>query len=165
MGRILYLVRHAKSSWDDPSLADIDRPLNKRGRRDAPEMGSRLRKRNILPELLISSPAVRAHKTAKEIAEKIGYSKKDIILDDGVYHAGQHSLLEIIHQLDNDTESVMLFGHNPGFTTFANALGNLDIDNIPTSGIVALEFSKSWKDIYYGDGKLLFFDYPKKAFK
>jgi phosphohistidine phosphatase len=81
----LYLVRHAKSSWEDSSLDDIDRPLNGRGKNNAPEMGERLKKQGILPDLLISSPAKRAMSTAKKIAERVGYSKKEILIDENLY--------------------------------------------------------------------------------
>jgi phosphohistidine phosphatase len=159
----LYLVRHAKSSWDDPSLDDIDRPLNQRGKKDAPEMGERLKKQNILPDLLISSPGKRARSTANKIAKKIGYPKKDIQVHDALYHGSDDMLINIIRKLPDAVERVMLFGHNPGFTGFANQLCNINIYNIPTAGIVAIDFhTDSWKEVETGKGELVFFDYPKK---
>jgi len=159
----LFLVRHAKSSWDDPSLDDIDRPLNNRGKKNAPEMGLRLRKQGIMPDLLISSPANRAHTTAKKISEEIGYPKKEIQIDDRLYHGSSNSMISIIQSLKNKTSSVMLFGHNPGFTDFANMLCGINIYNIPTSGIVAIDFSAdNWSEVDYNTGELVFFDYPKK---
>ncbi len=146
-------------------MADIDRPLNKRGKRDAPEMGRRLKTRGILPELLISSPAKRAFKTAKEVSKSIGYPIEQILVEGKMYHSGPSTLLDIVRFHNKPISSLMIFGHNPGFTSFANALGDLDIDNVPTAGIVAFSFEKDWKQIRYGDGKLVFFDYPKKPFK
>jgi phosphohistidine phosphatase len=159
----LFLVRHAKSSWDDPSLDDIDRPLNNRGKRNAPEMGIRLRKQGIIPDLLISSPANRAHTTAKRISEEIGYPKKKIQIEDRLYHGSSNSMLSVIHSQNNTINSVMLFGHNPGFTDFANMLCGINIYNIPTAGIVAIDFSiDDWSEVSYNTGELVFFDYPKK---
>ncbi len=160
--KTLYLVRHAKSSWKDSSLDDIERPLNKRGKRDAPFMGELLKEKGINPELIISSSAKRASKTAQAIAEQIGYPKKDIIFDEEIYEASSRELIDYIKQLDDKFNSVMLFGHNPGFTMLNNYLSKKYIDNIPTCGIVALEFNNSWKDIGKNSAKYLFFDYPKK---
>jgi phosphohistidine phosphatase len=159
----LFIVRHAKSSWDDPSLDDIDRPLNNRGKKNAPEMGIRLLKQGILPDLLISSPAKRAFTTAKSIAEKIGYAKKNIQIDEGLYHGSSNSMISIIQSLDDEINSVMIFGHNPGFTDFANMLCGINIYNIPTAGIVAIDFNTdTWSEVNYNAGELVFFDYPKK---
>ncbi len=159
----LFLVRHAKSSWEDPSLDDIDRPLNTRGEKNAPEMGERLKKQGILPDLLISSPARRASSTAKKIAKKIEYSKKDILINEDLYHGSDAMLINIVKTLDDTANSVMLFGHNPGFTYFANQLCNINISNIPTAGIVAIEFQiDTWSEAELGNGELVFFDYPKK---
>ena len=158
----LYLVRHAKSSWDDPSLDDIDRPLNQRGKKDAPEMGERLNKQKIFPDLLVSSPGKRARSTAKKIAKKIGYPAKDILIDDALYHGSDDMLIDIVRKLPDSVQSAMLFGHNPGFTSFANQLCNINIYNIPTAGIVAIDFrTENWKDVEYGRGELVFFDYHK----
>ena len=156
-------VRHAKSSWDDPSLDALDRPLNNRGKRNAPEMGIRLRKQGIIPDLLISSPAKRAHTTAKSIAEEIGYPKKKIVIDDRLYHGSSNSMISIIQSQGKKINSVMLFGHNPGFTDFANMLCGINIYNIPTAGIVAIDFNiDKWSEVNYNSGELVFFDYPKK---
>jgi len=161
--KTLYLVRHAKSSWDYPDLDDFERPLNKRGMRDAPKMGKRLKERDILPDLLLSSPATRAINTAREIAYQIDYPEENIETDEEIYHAGKDILLRVLRAQNDSINSIMLFGHNPGFTNFANAIANQDIDNVPTAGIVAIEFKNAgWGNLDFGDGKLLFFDYPKK---
>ena len=159
----LFLVRHAKSSWDDPSLDDIDRPLNERGKRNAPEMGIRLRKQGIIPDLLISSPAKRALSTAKKISQEIGYPKKNIQIDDRLYHGSGNSMISLIKSIQGKINSIMIFGHNPGFTDFANMLCGINIYNIPTAGIIAIDFSiDNWSEVDFNTGELVFFDYPKK---
>ena len=161
--KTLYIVRHAKSSWDNPDLADIDRPLNNRGNKNAPEMGQRLSKRNIQPDLLLSSPANRAYTTAQKIAKEIGYPVDNVSTSKEVYHAGSGGLLQLVRNQSDSINTLMIFGHNPGFTWFANSLTGEYIDNIPTCGIVAIEFDvESWSNIETGEGKLIFFDYPKK---
>jgi phosphohistidine phosphatase len=161
--KTLFVVRHAKSSWDFPTLPDHDRPLNKRGEKNAPEMGTRLAKRQITPDLMISSTAVRAQSTAQIIAEKIGYPASDIIFTRQLYHAGISDIVDLLANESGTTASIMLFGHNPGFTDFVNWLTGTYIDNVPTTGIVAIELAiEDWKSVKEGAGKILFFDYPKK---
>jgi len=159
----LYLVRHAKSSWKNPELEDSKRPLNTRGEQDAPEMGNRLKARGIKPDLVISSPAVRARKTAEVIAHALSYDLDQIKYDWELFHANAGVLLNVLRKVPSRFDTVFMFGHNPGLTYFANQIGGLDIDNIPTSGIVAMEFSTSWKKVDLGTGKFQFFDYPKKT--
>ena len=162
--KTLYLVRHAKSSWNFPELSDFDRPLNKRGKKNAPDMGKRLKLKGILPDLLMASPANRALTTAHKIAEKIGYPVEDIRENDGIYHSDDDTLLEIIRSTDDEIGELMLFGHNPGFTDLANLLGDQWIDNVPTCGIVAIEFDvDSWQSVIPEGGRNLFFDYPKRV--
>ena len=160
--KTLFLVRHAKSSWKDSSIDDNDRPLNKRGKRDAPFMGELLKEKVVNPDLVISSPAKRASKTAQIIAEQIGYYKKDIIYSEEIYEASSRELVDFIKKIDDKYNSVMLFGHNPGFTMLNNFLSKHYIDNIPTCGIVALEFNNTWKEIDKNTAKMIFFDYPKR---
>jgi phosphohistidine phosphatase len=146
--KILTLIRHAKSSWDDKSLADKQRPLNKRGLRDAPVMGKRLAKHGAKPDLILSSPATRALSTAEIIAEQIGYSSKAIAVDDRLYASSADALLMVIHELDSALERVMMFGHNPGLTDLAHRLTSGKIDDIPTCGVVQLAFDvDTWRDI------------------
>jgi len=158
----LTLVRHAKSSWKDRSLSDFDRPLNKRGKHDAPMMGERLAKLNIIPDQIVSSPAKRALKTAQVIAATIGYPKKKIQENHAIYEADRHSLLRIVQEFEDAFRHVMLFGHNPAFTYLANDFIREHIENMPTCGIVCIDFDvSSWADIRPGTGRLVFFDYPK----
>lgn len=160
--KTLYLVRHAKSSWDFPELDDFQRPLNERGKKDAPRMGKFLFSLGIKPELLLSSSAKRALKTARKVAKELGYEKKQILKDKALYHAWPDRLLKVLVDQSDDYASVMLFGHNPGLTEFANQLCGASIENIPTAGAVAIEFAVDhWRDIGYESGKLVFFHFPK----
>ena len=162
--KTLFLVRHAKSSWKDPTLADRDRPLNKRGKRDAPRMGQRLKARKVLPEVLISSPAVRARKTANKIASQIGFSKDLIEVDESLYQGGTTGMLKVIRGISDEAGTAMLFGHNPGTTDLVNYLAHADIDNVPTCGIAEIRFvADSWNDVVSGGGRLVDFDYPKRV--
>ena len=164
--KTLYLVRHAKSSWNHPELTDIKRPLNKRGKRDAPFMGNLLAKGKIKVDQIISSPAIRAYSTAKIFASAIGYPLENINLDKNIYEADSYDLLQIIHGLDNKIDFVMLFGHNPGLTELYNKLSNKPIGNLPTCAATAIEFDiKYWEEVETFTGKLKFFEYPKKYFK
>jgi len=162
--KTLYLIRHAKSSWKDPDLRDFERPLNKRGKSDAPEMGQRLRAYKAGADIIISSPAKRAIKTAKIIAREVGFPVKEIVTTETVYLADVPTLVEVIRKISDKHQQVMLFGHNPGLTMLANFLVNGEqVENIPTCGIFCIEFEiDSWKKVGQGLGKLLFFDYPKK---
>ncbi|MTI31048.1 SixA phosphatase family protein [Xanthovirga aplysinae] len=162
--KTLYLIRHAKSSWDNFFINDHERPLNKRGKKNAPDMGQRLANQNIHPDLLISSTAKRAMKTAKAIAKAINYPISNIQTYEDLYMASPGDILDIIGYQKDQVNSLMLFAHNPGITDLANQIGSLDIDNIPTCGIVAFEFNcKKWTDISTQKGKFIFFDYPKKV--
>ena len=164
--KYLYLVRHAKSSWDFPELADFDRPLNKRGKSNAPEMGIRLAARNLELDAIVSSPANRALTTAKLLAEELDFPQEKITEDDGAYHAAGSGLVELIRAFTDNFKCIMLVGHNPGFTDLANYLKEPDyyIGNVPTCGVVAIEFAVNhWIDVSKHSGRMLFFDYPKKA--
>jgi phosphohistidine phosphatase len=159
----LTLVRHAKSSWKDPGRADFDRPLSKRGKQDAPRMGERLAARGQRPDLILSSPARRARKTAKEIARKIGLPSERLVLEEKIYEAEPEALLEVVQSLDDRWENVMLVGHNPGLTDLGNLLADCEIANIPTCGVLCLDFAAAaWHNVAHGAGTLVFYDYPKK---
>lgn len=163
--RQLILIRHAKSSWSNPSLDDFDRPLNKRGKRDAPFMAKLLSEKKIYPDIIISSPAKRTKLTAFEFAERLGIGSDDIQWNNKLYLASLTTLLKILKQLDNNIKTVFLVGHNPGLTDLQNFLCKEEIDNIPTCGIVSMKSDKKWSEISSKDFKLDFFEYPKKYFK
>jgi phosphohistidine phosphatase len=160
--KTLFLVRHAKSSRDDPSLPDRDRPLDDRGKRDAPKMGKRLAKRDVKPDLLVSSPALRALTTAHLIAEEIGYKRKDIVVDDRLYASSPDDLLAVIGALDNKLDRVMLFGHNPEFSDLAHRLSS-EIVDMPTSAVAEYDFdTTAWSDVGGVEPARVELDYPKK---
>ena len=158
----LILVRHAKSRWKDATLDDRERPLNKRGEGDAPEMGARLARRKDRPDLIVSSPAVRALQTARIIAKKLGYPRKDIAVEERLYGAGIVELLDVIRNADESAATLMLFGHNPGLTELANHLGPREIPNLPTCGVLHLRFeTDTWSVVGYARGDEVLFDFPK----
>jgi phosphohistidine phosphatase len=162
--KTLTLVRHAKSSWKDTSLADRDRPLNKRGNRDAPEMGRRIAAAGIRPSLIVSSPAVRAWTTAKIIANEIGYPAEFLQRDSALYLASVDGILDVIAAQDVGFNNLMLVGHNPGFTDFANFLVPGLTNNIPTAGVVSVELdSDDWSLYERPDTTLLLYDFPKNC--
>ena len=159
----LTLLRHAKSSWDNPSLADFDRPLNRRGERDAPDMGQRLAKRNIRPSLIVSSTANRAVTTARIIARAIGYPLEFIHTTRELYLASTGTLLQVLASEGHGFNDVMLVGHNPGMTDLANRVSDARIDNIPTCGVFAIDTDvEDWQELAERPGRLAWFDYPKK---
>jgi len=159
----LTLIRHAKSGWADPGLDDFLRPLNERGRRDAPEMGRRLREHGVQPALIVSSPAKRAIKTARIIAGALDFPEADIVENPGIYAAAADELLELIRRLPEGKQDVMLVGHNPGFTDLANLLLRSKIEDIPTCGVVRLALdTPHWRDIEPQCASLLLVDFPKK---
>lgn len=160
--KTLFLVRHAKSSWESAGVDDFDRPLNDRGKQDAPEMAKRLKKKGILPGVFISSPAKRAHKTAKYFAETFGVEKEEILLVEKLYLAPVSAFMETIATIDDKHKSAVVFSHNPGITEFANVLTSVKIDNMPTCSIFAVQAdTENWKDFLREEKNFLFFDYPK----
>lgn len=155
-------MRHAKANLGEANQKDFDRTLSERGKNDAAEMGRRLKKNGIKPELIISSPAARAHKTAKIVAKEIGYSEKDILLNKEIYEADISDVIKVIRNLDDSSDKVMLFGHNPTFTGLIGYLSNQFIDNIPTTGVVQINFDlPTWKQVTQQSGKFISFDFPK----
>ncbi|MGM0622827.1 MAG: SixA phosphatase family protein [Campylobacterota bacterium] len=156
----IYLLRHAKSSWSKP-VADFDRGLNKRGKKDLAFMATLIRSKQIHPDLILSSPAKRAKKTAKEIGKALAISR--VYYDENIYEADIEELLEIIHELDNNIHTVFIVGHNPGLNMLAEYLSGRVIDNIPTCAIYGLEFRlNDWTKVDKAQGEYLMFEYPKK---
>ena len=161
--KTLTLVRHAKSSWKDASLRDRERPLNKRGQRDAPVMGQRIAAAGIRPSLIISSPAVRAWTTAKVVANELGYPREFLQKEDDLYLASLDSLLDVVAAQEAGFNNLMLFGHNPGLTDFANYLSPGLTNNVPTSGVVCVNFDRDdWSLYERPKTDLILYDYPKK---
>jgi phosphohistidine phosphatase len=160
--KILTLVRHAKSSWSDAALSDRDRTLNARGERDAPEMGQRIAAHGIRPSLMIASPAVRAWTTAKIIAKEISYPIEFLQRENGLYLASLNDLLDTVVAQDNGFNNLMVVGHNPGLTDFANFLVPGICENLSTAGVVSVQIDREdWSLYEQPEAKLLAYDYPK----
>ena len=160
--RILTLVRHAKSSRDYPELSDFERPLNPRGRKDAPLLAARLRKADIKPDLLVSSPATRAIATARLFAEELNLALDEIVLNPHIYEASAWTLMHIVRSLPPEAREIMLFGHNPGISTFAHDLAKCEFDELPTCAVVRIELpARVWSLIQPGSGTVLRYDTPK----
>jgi phosphohistidine phosphatase len=161
--KTLTLLRHAKSSWKDSSLADHDRPLSNRGQRDAPVMGERMQRAGIRPSLILSSPADRAWTTAKLIANEISYPSEFLQRDERLYHAGVRRIIEVLGEQDVAFNSIVIVGHNPGLTDFANYLLPDLTYNIPTCGLVSVTLDMDdWDLKNKKRAELAVYDYPKK---
>ncbi|MDP2323866.1 MAG: histidine phosphatase family protein [Gammaproteobacteria bacterium] len=159
----LTLLRHAKSAWDDATRKDRDRPLNERGERDAPLMGQRLCARSARPTLILTSPAVRARRTAQIIAREIGYPAEFLQREEDLYLASPDQIIAVLARQERSFRDVIVCGHNPGLTDLANRLTGAGIDNIPTTGIVIIGLTLDrWTDLGEAEGKLLWFDYPRR---
>lgn len=163
-GKTLTLLRHAKSSWEHTSLPDRRRPLNARGRRDAPRMGKRLGEAGIRPSLIASSPAVRAWETAKAVAEAIGYPLEFLQREDDLYLADVETLYEVVARQDDEFNNLVICGHNPGLTDFANGLVPGITPNLPTSAFLCVFAEiESWRYLEDAEPALVAYDYPKKT--
>lgn len=162
--RRLYMIRHAKSSWKNPLQSDFERPLNERGEADAPEMGERLKKMNIMPDLIIASTAKRAKQTAKKIAKAIGYDIDAIKWYEKLYHCIPLVFEEVLYEIDDSVKTVFIVAHNPGITEFVNELSDsFYTDNMPTCGVVGAEMEmKHWNEFSRVNKKVILFEYPKK---
>jgi phosphohistidine phosphatase len=161
--KTLYLVRHAKSSWKYPNLDDFERPLNKRGRKNAPFMGKILKKLKVAPDLVMSSPANRAATTARIIAAAINYPLEDIVYSEAIYEFSENALIRVIKQIEDTVNNAMVVGHNPAINGLANYIGDQPISNIPTCGVFCVELDiSSWTKIGEHCGKSKFFEFPKK---
>ncbi|MCX6351530.1 MAG: histidine phosphatase family protein [Bacteroidetes bacterium] len=161
----LYIIRHAKSDWEYPELTDFERPINARGRIDAPAIGDYLHKNNIKPDYIYSSPANRAITTARIVCYQLGFPFEGIQIKEKIYDATLGDLVSILQTTPDDKNEVILFGHNPGLTYLIEYLTGELLDSLPTCGVYGVEFNKdfySWKDLYRGSGKGILFTSPKK---
>jgi phosphohistidine phosphatase len=142
----LLILRHAKSSWSNPSLADIDRPLNKRGKRDAPRIGALLRDQDLVPDLILCSPAVRAKKTAQAVSNESGY-EGEIEIHDDLYPGDPSTYLEILASSPDEIDRAMIVGHNPGLEEFLDALTG-ESARLPTSALAQIRLPiHDWAEI------------------
>lgn len=160
--KTLFLIRHAKSSWADIGARDIDRALNDRGHKDAPEMANFLKNKGILPDLIVSSPAKRALMTAGYFATAFSMPVKNIDIQHDIYEADETTLLHVVRDLPPAANTILLFGHNPTFTYFANRYAIEFIDNVATCGIVQYNMSVAeWTDFNEKTVKVAGYFYPK----
>ena len=161
--KFLFLIRHAKSSWDDAAVKDFNRPLNARGLKDAAQMASRLCAKVNSIDAFVSSPAKRAKTTAEKFAAAFGKGKNQVIFNDGLYLAPASFYHQLIINFDNRFDAVAVFSHNPGITEFVNTLTSVvRTDNVPTCGIFAVKADiDNWKNFSSANKELLFYDYPK----
>ena len=157
----LIIIRHAKSSWNDPFLDDHQRPLAERGLRDCPRMGQRLKRRDVMPDLIISSDAERAKSTALIISEQLHFPKNQIQFTRELYHASSSEIMKVIKKVNNDYDTLMIFGHNPGFNDLIGDMGE-EIENLPTSGQFGFMFEvDSWDRVGKYNASMWFYDFPK----
>jgi phosphohistidine phosphatase len=162
--KILLLIRHAKSSWDDVGLADFDRPLNDRGKKEAPMMARRLLDKKVKIDAFISSPAKRARKTAMAFMKEFKEKKGKLILVKELYEASDESFSNAVKNVKNKFDRIAIFSHNPGITEFANSLTNVKIEDMPTCSVFAIKADvKKWNDFKEAKKEFWFFDYPKAS--
>jgi phosphohistidine phosphatase len=161
--RKILMMRHAKSSWEDSSLSDFDRPLNSRGLRDAPRMGAWLRDSGIMPDLVISSPAARAKATALHVTDELGFDRDEIVWEENLYFNGTRAYIDAVRDAGDDAETVMTVGHNPMTESAMSSLSDKAFTYaVPTAAIACFELkAESWKDLKTGSCKLLWFMRPK----
>ena len=160
--KTLLIIRHAKSSWSNATITDFDRPLNERGKHDAPAMAKKIKSRNIEIDTFISSPAKRAKKTAIFFMDEFKIDKKYLILAPSLYEAGVAAFYETIASLKDSASTAALFAHNPGVTDFVNSLNCYPVHEMPTCGVFALQIKiKKWMEFKEAGKEFLFFDYPK----
>lgn len=162
--KTLYVVRHAKSDWANADvLRDIDRPLNKRGVRNAYEMAARLKAKAFLPDFMVSSNGIRALHTAVIFAHQIGFDTQKIVINPDLYHAPADDILKEIQNLDTKAEKVMLFSHNPGLSDFVSFLNKEAYITLPTCAIFSVKIDiDNWKNFSFEKAQVLSYDYPKK---
>ncbi|WP_017258975.1 SixA phosphatase family protein [Pedobacter arcticus] len=162
MSKKILLVRHAKSDWADLNLSDFNRPLNPRGLKDSVEMAGRVAMQKLIPQRLVSSPALRAISTCELMAKSWNKETQEIDLEPKIYEANTQQLLKIVNNFDNNDDYIALFGHNNGITDLAVYLTDADLFNIPTCGVALIEFPfDDWKEVSKHNGDLVAYDYPK----
>ncbi len=160
----LFIIRHAKSSWASATEPDFDRPLNDRGKSDAPRMAGRLLSSGIQIDAFISSPAKRARNTARFFVEAYNRPLEDIIYVDQLYQASMAMFPAVIRAIDSSYTSVAIFAHNPGVTDFANSLTATRIDDMPTCSVFAVNVhADDWSGFATAEKEFRFFDYPKSG--
>lgn len=160
--KTIYLIRHAKSSWDNPALSDFNRTLNARGKANAPLMGKKLVEEQALIDCLISSPAKRTTETSLILCYELNYRLDNIVFDERIYEASLKTLVNVVNEIPNQFNSVAIVGHNPAISQLFNYLTDEDLHHFPTCGIGKIELEiDQWSEIIQGIGRKIFFIYPK----
>lgn len=160
----LFVLRHAKSSWDDSNLADFDRPLNGRGLNAAPFMGELIARKSLMPDLFLSSPAKRASQTAALVKESSG-SNAELRFDERIYEASPNTLCQVITEIDDANDSAMIVGHNPGMEGLIRLLTGSS-EPMPTAALASIDLNvKSWGEVSAGSGRLVQLIRPKEEMK
>ena len=163
MERRLFIIRHGKSSWDFDGLADVDRPLAKRGLRNAEEMAKRLMDKNLVPQLLLTSPASRALYTALIMSRTWDLGPEQLQIRETLYTSSMKDIVKVVASVSAEQTSLAIYGHNPGFTAYGNTFLKFPLDNLPTAGVVVVTLdSKSWSGIGKKHVKETYVDYPKR---
>lgn len=162
--KTLLLIRHAKSSWDNISLPDFERTLNERGKHDAPVMAKRIRNKKIEIDYFVSSPAIRAKKTAEIFMDEFDVKKEKILFVPSLYEGSIENFYDTVENLKDKNNTVAIFAHNPGITEFINSLKCFPVYDMPTCGVFALKIkTKKWIAFKISEKEFLFFDYPKNT--
>jgi phosphohistidine phosphatase len=167
MPRQLLVLRHAKSAWDTDAPSDFERPLAKRGRKDAPRMGKWLRKNGLAPDYAVSSPAARARETARMACKALGFKEDRLVWDARIYEGGLSGLLAVLADCPAKAARVMLVGHNPDLETLVRYLGGAAVDEPPdgkllsTGTVACLDMPDSWKNLAEGSGRVVSITRPK----
>lgn len=144
------------------TLDDFERPLNDRGKRDAPVMVERARRHGFLPDKILCSSAKRTRKTLSYFLKGLAFKKDEVIFSDALYLASAEEIMEILSSLPNHCHRAMLVGHNPGLTDFVNRYSHIRVDNLPTSAICCIRYDvEDWSELKTGNGDVLYLEYPR----
>ncbi|MCG6940781.1 MAG: histidine phosphatase family protein [Thiohalocapsa sp.] len=168
MPRELLILRHAKSDWDTNAASDFERPLAKRGRKDAPRVGEWLYREGLIPRVIVSSPAQRARETTLKVCKCLDLPRKDIVWDEAVYDADLSTLLAVLARMPSDAELVLLVGHNPGLEELLRHLAGSDVEEptdgklLPTATVARLEMPNDWSELAGGCAGLVALVRPKQ---
>jgi phosphohistidine phosphatase len=167
MGKLLYLLRHAKSSWENPALADRDRPLGARGKRASRVIAEHLQSQQIAPTLVLCSSAARTRETLERVRASLG-EQVEVRIEDDLYTATAGDLLELLHRVTPGVESVMVIGHNPSLQELALTLAGQGPDLVrlsekfPTAALATLTFAGGWEELVGGVAELIAFVTPRE---
>lgn len=158
----LLIIRHAKSSWANSNEDDFDRPLNDRGRKNAPDMADRLLKRSIQPDIIVSSAAKRTVETSLLMMKQLGLQQQQLVIKKELYLAAPETIMQTILSMDDAWQTAAIIAHNPGVTDFVNTLCEVKVDDMPTCAVYAIQIKTDrWKNFSKAERAFLFFDYPK----